>query len=377
MNRSTASSIIENLFWALPLIIVFMLWDYVYPVFMILIIAYIFYAILDPLVCRLERLIGIRILAILIILASIITPIYYGISQLASIVSYQYDSIYTLLINEEKGTLDINEVSNRIEDRIKPIIPPSFSDRVDQFFSELKNEDKQNYISNIIPDYFNFQNTMYLFSQISTVLMFFLITITFIIILLANAQNFKKAFIKMVPNRYFEMSLKIIDRISSQISSYIIGTVTAAFIVGALSIIGLNVLCSVSGIQHDYIIVVGIIAGLFNLIPFIGPIIGGLTAILLFLLSGQPDGFVLQYYHILFIIITFGAVQLVDNLITSPLIISDSVGLHPMFVIIVVLIGGGAMGIIGMLISVPVAAILKVIVEELIWGFRNYRYLGF
>ena len=71
-----------------------MLWDYVYPVFMILIIAYIFYAILDPLVCRLERLIGIRILAILIILASIITPIYYGISQLASIVSYQYDSIY-------------------------------------------------------------------------------------------------------------------------------------------------------------------------------------------------------------------------------------------------------------------------------------------
>ena len=68
-------------------------------------------------------------------------------------------------------------------------------------------------------------------------------------------------------------------------------------------------------------------------------------------------------------------VQLVDNLITSPLIISDSVGLHPMFVIIVVLIGGSAMGVLGMLISVPFAAILKVITEELIWGFRNYRYL--
>ena len=75
------------------------------------------------------------------------------------------------------------------------------------------------------------------------------------------------------------------------------------------------------------------------------------------------------------ILFTFGAVQLIDNLISSPLIISDSVGLHPMFVIIVVLIGGSAMGIIGMLISVPVAAILKVIVEELIWGFNNYRYL--
>ena len=113
----------------------------------------------------------------------------------------------------------------------------------------------------------------------------------------------------------------------------------------------------------------------FNLIPFIGPIIGGLTAILLFLLSNQSDIFILQYYHILFIMATFISVQLIDNLISSPLIISDSVGLHPMFVIIVVLIGGGAMGIIGMLISVPVAAILKVIVEELIWGFKNYRYL--
>ena len=46
-----------------------------------------------------------------------------------------------------------------------------------------------------------------------------------------------------------------------------------------------------------------------------------------------------------------------------------------MFVIIVVLIGGSAMGVLGMLISVTFAAILKVITEELIWGFRNYRYL--
>ena len=59
-----------------------MLWDYVYPVLMVLIIAYIFYAILDPLVCRIERLIGMRILAILIILASIITPIFIRIDRL-------------------------------------------------------------------------------------------------------------------------------------------------------------------------------------------------------------------------------------------------------------------------------------------------------
>ena len=149
----------------------------------------------------------------------------------------------------------------------------------------------------------------------------------------------------------------------------------AGFIVGALSIIGLNILCSVTDMQHDYIILVGVLAGLFNLIPFVGPMIGGILAILFFLITGQADGFELQYYHILFIMFTFGSVQLIDNFISSPLIISDSVGLHPMFVIIVVMIGGSIMGPLGMIISVPIAAILKVIVEELIWGFKNYRYL--
>ena len=375
MNRNIVSSLVENLFWLLPFVMIFILWDFVYPIFIILIISCIGYIVLSPLTSRLERLIRIRILSILIVLAAVITPIYFGISYLTSIATDQYDSISALLVDEDSGSIDINEISNRIESKINPIVPNSLNDRVSEFFNDLRSDEKKDYIGNIIPDYLNVQNTIYLFSQVTTVLMFILITVTFIIMLLLNAQNFKKSFIKMVPNRYFEMSLKIIDRISYQISSYVRGTLTAAFVVGGLSIIGLNTLCSISGMQHDYIIVVGIVAGLFNLIPFIGPMIGAFAAVLLFLLSGQPEGFVLQYYHIFFILFTFGAVQLVDNLISSPLIISDSVGLHPMFVIIVVLIGGSAMGVLGMLISVPFAAILKVIIEELIWGFRNYRYL--
>jgi predicted PurR-regulated permease PerM len=178
------------------------------------------------------------------------------------------------------------------------------------------------------------------------------------------------------------MFLKIIDRISEQISAYIRGTFMAATIVGILSIIALQTVCSIFNMPHDYIILVGIIAGVFNLIPFIGPMIGAFSGILLFILSVEPPNldnlesasFVIRYYHIIFIAAGFGAVQLIDNLVTSPLIISDSVGLHPMFVIIAVLIGGYALGILGMIIAVPFAAILKVIVEELTWGFRNYRY---
>lgn len=373
-NRNIVSSLVENLFWLLPLIIVFFVLDYIYPIFLILIIGYIGYIILDPIVCRIERIIRIRALSVLIVLGMLITPIYFGISSLVTLLTDQYSSVYEIVTDDE-GYFTVEELSNIIEPKIIKVAPSQYSENISDFFQELNSDSKKERIANMIPDYFNFQNTIYLFSWITSIIMFLVITIAFTSTLLLSAQRFKKSFIKMVPNRYFEMSLKIIDRISDQISSYVRGTLTAAFIVGALSIIGLNILCSVTDMQHDYIILVGILAGLFNLIPFIGPMIGGVIAILFFLITGQADGFELQYYHILFIMFTFASVQLIDNLISSPFIISDSVGLHPMFVIIVVMVGGSILGPLGMIISVPIAAVLKVIVEELIWGFKNYRYL--
>jgi len=373
-NRNIVSSLVENLFWLLPLIIIFFVVDYIYPIFLILVIGYIGYIILDPIVCRIERFIRTRALSVIIVLAMLITPIYFGISSLVTLLSGQYSSVYEL-VTDDKGYFTITELTETIEPKIIKVLPTQYSNNIRDFFQELNSDSKKDKIANMIPDYFNFQNTIYLFSWITSIIMFLIITIAFTSTLLLSAQKFKKSFIKMVPNRYFEMSLKIIDRISDQISSYVRGTLTAAFIVGALSIIGLNILCSVTDMQHDYIILVGVLAGLFNLIPFIGPMIGGILAILFFLITGQIDGFELQYYHILFIMFTFAGVQLIDNLISSPFIISDSVGLHPMFVIIVVMVGGSILGPLGMIISVPIAAVLKVIVEELIWGFKNYRYL--
>ena len=387
MNRNIVSSLVENLFWILPLIIIISLWEFILPVFIVLVISYILYTILDPFVCFIERLIGIRILSILIVLSILAAPIYIGGNYLYQTINNNYDSITENIINQDPtdknyGLLDVTELSVLVEERIAPIVPESMLPQVESFFKELRYQDKKDYIANLIPEYFNFNNTIFVFSTIASSIMYILITISFVIMLLANAQNFKKGFIKMVPNRYFEMSLKIIDRISEQISAYIRGTFMAATIVGILSIIALEVVCSMFGMPHDYIILVGVIAGVFNLIPFIGPMIGALSGVLLFILSVEPPdpnniesaSFVIRYYHIIFICIGFAAVQLIDNLLTSPLIISDSVGLHPMFVIIVVLIGGYALGILGMIIAVPFAAILKVIVEELTWGFRNYRY---
>ena len=80
----------------------------------------------------------------------------------------------------------------------------------------------------------------------------------------------------------------------------------------------------------------------------------------------------LHIIYVILIIAVFGIVQLIDNLVMSPYIMGSSVGLHPMLVIILVLLGASISGILGMLFAVPIAAILKVIVEELEAAFNKH-----
>ena len=100
---------------------------------------------------------------------------------------------------------------------------------------------------------------------------------------------------------------------------------------------------------------------------------GMIPAIIIYLITDQTFG--LSFLYVILIIGTFAIVQLLDNILISPIIMAGSVGLHPMMVIILIMIGGAMAGPIGMLFVIPVAAIIKVIIEELMWGFKNYRYL--
>jgi predicted PurR-regulated permease PerM len=69
----------------------------------------------------------------------------------------------------------------------------------------------------------------------------------------------------------------------------------------------------------------------------------------------------------------FVIVQRIDNDITYPLVISRSVNMHPLTVIVVVIIGANLAGLIGMLLAIPITAIIKVTISEFMWGLRNYR----
>jgi predicted PurR-regulated permease PerM len=182
--------------------------------------------------------------------------------------------------------------------------------------------------------------------------------------LLKDGRTIKKALIQLVPNRYFEMSLSLLHKTGLQLGRYIRGQLLVSSIVGTLSIIGLYTL----GIPYFFII--GAIAGMANMIPYFGPIVGSIPGVLVAIMEkGTMEA-------VIGVIIVFALVHLLDNILISPIIVSRSVHLHPLLVIIVIIIGSNVAGIVGMLVAVPVFAVLQVIVKEIIWSFQNYRLNG-
>ncbi|MBM7868103.1 AI-2E family transporter [Heliobacterium gestii] len=120
-----------------------------------------------------------------------------------------------------------------------------------------------------------------------------------------------------------------------------------AFVVGVLTTVGLTL------IGLEYSLLIGIIAGIADLIPYFGPLIGMAPAVVVGLLESPR----LALYAVLVMII----VQQIESNLLQPKLLGDSVGLHPLAVIFALLAGGHLFGIVGLLLAVPVAAVGKVV----------------
>jgi len=132
--------------------------------------------------------------------------------------------------------------------------------------------------------------------------------------------------------------------------------VVSGFLRGQLivsCIVGILVASCLSLLGVKYAIIVGIFAGLADIIPYFGPLISAVPAVAL-ALTVSP-------WTALWVVILLIAIQQFEGSVLSPKIVGDRVGLHPLTVIFAVLAGGELMGILGMLMAVPVAATVKVV----------------
>lgn len=199
---------------------------------------------------------------------------------------------------------------------------------------------------------------------IFTNLFYALLVIPFVtFFFLKDGLLLRRAALRWVPNRYFEVTLAILAKVETGLGRYLRALLVQCSAVAAVA----SVLLYVDGI--DYALAVGIFAGLANSIPYFGPLMGFVAGSLVGI--AQTGDFSL----ILPVLVAMALTQLCDNLVFQPFIFSKAAQAHPLVILFVVLIGAQLAGIVGMLLAIPTATVLRVVGREVLWSIRHYRIL--
>lgn len=142
------------------------------------------------------------------------------------------------------------------------------------------------------------------------------------------------------------------------LSRYLRGQVTVALIVGSITAVGLALL------QFPYAFLIGVIVAVFGLVPYLGLVLSLIPAVVIALVSGAVVA------NLLKVAFVYGVAQALEGAVISPRIVGESVGLHPVWVVLVLAVGGFYFGFVGLLIGVPLGVGAKLLVEV---GLRRYR----
>lgn len=192
-----------------------------------------------------------------------------------------------------------------------------------------------------------------------------IVTFPFILFfLLKDGSRFKKYSLNLLPPKFRKDADQILKNMDTQVGSYIQGQIIVATCIGLLLFIGYLI------IGLDYAITLAIIAAVTSVIPYLGPMIAIIPAIIIALVESP--------FMLVKLAIVWAAVQFLEGNLISPNIMGRTMKIHPLTIIVVLLIAGNLFGIIGVILGIPGYAILKVFVTYLYDKFRERydRYYG-
>ncbi len=177
--------------------------------------------------------------------------------------------------------------------------------------------------------------------------------------ILVDAHNLRRATESLIPEANRAEALHLAGQIGKAVGGFIRGQLMVALVVGLLSSLALWLL------DLPLWLIVGMAAGLLNIVPFIGPWVGGALGVSTALVEGDP-------VRAIWVAVAFLAIQQLDNHLVSPLILRVAVHLSPVTIILALLAGATLGGLLGVLIAVPATAVLKILVGH----FWRSRVLG-
>jgi predicted PurR-regulated permease PerM len=327
---------------AVLIYLIYILADIIILLSISILLAFIF----EPLVTILEKEGLNRLTSTLLIFAGLGFLVYFGISYLIPNLVIQMNQVITTL-HVETLHKQILALENEIYKYLPFFSLGQLSKRIEEFIS-----------SGIVNS----------FDKLSTVLTSIISIITLLVIvpfitffLLKDSKVILHSILQKMPNKYFEMSYWIFKNITIQLGRFVRGWVFDATFVGIACGFGYYFI----GIKNA--LPLGLISGLGHLVPYFGPIIGGVPAIIISVIQYG------NFSHVPFIIILMLIVYALDNGFVQPFVFAKSVDMHPIAIILLILIGSQLFGVIGMLLVIPFATVVRTAAKEIYYALKNYK----
>ncbi|WP_077621408.1 AI-2E family transporter [Sediminibacillus massiliensis] len=223
-------------------------------------------------------------------------------------------------------------------------LPETVHDKMDTMFSRI-----EQFIDNLLTSIAS------KLTKIMDIIVIIAVIPVLVFYMLKDFSLIKRALWKLAPSKYRQSAGRLVHDIDKSLGAYIRGQLLVCLFVsittyGVFWFIGMK-----------YPLLLALLMGATNLIPYFGPYLGAVPAVVI--------AFTISYKMVLYVIIGVFIVQIIEGNLLSPFIVGKSVNIHPILIIFALLVGGEFGGIIGMILAVPLLSVLKVILIH-IWSFR-------
>ena len=312
-----------------------------------IIVAYVFYYMLNPLVNFFEKRMSRFIGSLLAIFVGIITILIVIIGVVPIIVEQTRNLITSLprYIEIVKGYLETYSDNAYVQVIVEYVNNNLNVSKISERLVSIATSVAQGVVSSI--------------SSTASVL----VTMPFVLFfLLKDASHFNKFVISLLPKKLEQPVAETIDEIDEKVGSYIQGQMLVSLCIGVMLFFGYNII----GLHYSFSLAT--IAAFLSIVPYLGPVIAITPAMLVAAST--------SWVMIVKMLVVWGIVQFLEGNIISPNIMGRSMNMHPLTVIFVILIGVNISGVVGAILGIPVYSILKVLVGKLLLSIKD-RYNKF
>lgn len=324
--------------------------DFLGVIMLPIILAAVFYYLLNPIVDYFEARKVKRVVTIGVLFAFILALVIWGLAvAIPSIGSQAEKFIANFPAYVESGKMHINSLID--DDRFKQVQP-----QIEKALTSLSNnliDISKNISSSLVNGTSNFLS-------VATSVIISLMIFPFILFyLLRDGKKLNKYVTNMLPNALRNDTSTVLTQVNLQLSSYVRGQLIVA---GTVAIM-FSIMFSIIGLK--YAVVIGIVAGFLNLIPYLGSFLAMIPAFIIALVVGPV--------MIVKVAIVFVIEQTIEGRFISPLVLGSKLNIHPITILFVLLTSGKVFGVWGVFVGIPAYASAKVIV---VYFYKWYRKIS-